>query len=80
MKSKITPQAEPPPTFPALYRNMTFNYIVMFTNYTTGIVVVSSILSPYKPIGYYADEWVSCERECVWEKLPTGSAVTLIQE
>jgi hypothetical protein len=78
MKSKITVPAESPPIFPALYRHILDRNVVLFTAEKTGIVVVRS---EHFPVGTYNHgEWIACTNSTVWERLPPGTEIVLIQE
>ena len=60
--------------FPALFKNTNFDYIVLFTDMTSGIVVHSN--SEYHDVGEYSDCWISADSSS-WEYLGSNVVVKL---
>ena len=59
-------------TFPALFKNKTKDFIVLFKDMQSGIVVHSN--SEYHDVGEYSDCWIRADSSS-WEYL--GSNVTV---
>lgn len=79
MKStlNIEAQAAVRHTFPALYKATTSPIVVLASDNSTGTVVVCrGGLS----IGTNHSGWIGFDDESAWQRLPSGSSVTLTQE
>ena len=61
-------------TFPALFKNTNLDYIVLFTDMTTGIVVHSN--RPVISVGDYSDSWCPANSSN-WEYLGSNVVVKL---
>lgn len=77
---KVTLNLKPLPeaiehTYPALYRNLREDFIVLASSSESGTVVEIG-KSPYK-IGHYSRKWVEFDCKKTWTRLELGEFLTL---
>jgi hypothetical protein len=79
MKStlNIKPQPRVEHTFPALYKSTTSDLVVFASGIETGTVVVGD---SGRPVGEHYTLWSGFDLEAYWQRLPSGSSVTLTQD
>lgn len=79
MKSTLNTKPQPPVehTFPALYKCTTSNLVVFADDIETGVVVIGN---DSWSLGDYCDMWADFDDSASWQRLPSGSFVTLTQE
>lgn len=79
MKSTLNTKTQTPVehTFPALYKSTTTDLVVLASGIATGTVVIEDT---DWPVGEHYELWCDFDDESEWQRLPSGSSVTLTQE